>query len=186
MLEGLYNGGGTMRQANDDIGAHWPAGVADHITIELHDPVTYSTIIGTVTNVSLSTTGIATAAIPGIYNGSYFVTIKHRNSVETTTAAAVSFAGASISQSYGSTGNVFGGNMKSSGELPTPHYLIYGGDVNHDGGVDTDDYIGIDNDSYNYVTGYFDTDVDGNGTVDTNDYIIVDNNNYNYIGTVHP
>ena len=35
LLEGLYKGGGTMNQAFDDMGPHWPAGVSDHITVEL-------------------------------------------------------------------------------------------------------------------------------------------------------
>jgi poly-D-alanine transfer protein DltD len=58
--------------------------------------------------------------------------------------------------------------------------------VNQDGSIDTRDYIGVDNDSYNYVTGYIVTDVDCNGVIDTRDFIYIDNNNYNYVGAVHP
>jgi PKD repeat protein len=183
LLEGLHNGTGAMYQARDEYGPHWPAGVADHITIELHNASTYNTIVYTIANVSLSTGGAASVNVPSIYDGSYYITIKHRNSVETTTATAVLFTGSIVSRSFGIKTNVYGGNL---GGPVGGYYFIYAGDVNQDGIIDTQDYIGIDNDSYNYNSGYLDTDVDGNGSVDTNDYIAVDNNNYNYIGTAHP
>jgi len=183
MLEGLYNGGATMRQAQDGTGNHWPAGVADHITVELHDAITYATIVYTATDVPLSTTGTATLIVPGTYNGTYYITIKHRNSLETTTASAVSFASGIVNQSYGLPVNVFGGNLGLSIDS---NYLIYTGDVNQDGAIDSRDYISVDNDSFNFATGYLPTDVDGNGIIDSRDFISIDNSNYNFIGTSHP
>jgi hypothetical protein len=183
LLQGLYNGSGTMRQAYDELGPHWPSGVADHITVELHNAASYSTIEYVITSVPLSTTGTATLTIPSNYNGSYYITIKHRNSLETTTSVPVSFSENIISRSFGTPSNVFGNNVTLSYD---GRYLIYAGDVNQDGFIDTQDYVGIDNDSYNYMAGYLVTDVDGNGMIDTNDYIFVDNNNYNYIGAAIP
>jgi len=172
-----------MRQASDEYGSHWPAGVADQITIELHSASSYSTIVYTISNVPLSTSGTATVTIPAAYAGSYYITVKHRNSLETTTVTTVSFSASVISQSFGSPSNIYGGNLASTYD---GRYVIYAGDVNQDGFIDTQDYVDIDNDSYNYMAGYLISDVDGNGMVDTNDYIFVDNNNYNYISTVHP
>jgi hypothetical protein len=183
MLEGLYSGLGTMRQAQGALGANWPAGVADHITVELHSATTYPTIVFTALDIPLSTTGTATVTIPSTYSGSYFITIKHRNSVETTTATAISFAGSLINQSFGALANVFGSNLGLSIDS---HYLIYGGDVNQDGFVDSGDYTPVVNDNANYVSGYLSTDVNGDGFVDSGDYTIVVNNNAFYIGTSHP
>ncbi len=183
MLQGLYNGSGTMRQAFDDLGAHWPAGVADHITVELHDATTYATVAYSVANVALSTTGTATVTIPGTYNGSYYITIKHRNSIQTTTATAVSFVGNTINQSYGTPADVFGGNIGLSVDN---HYLIYSGDVNQDGVIDSGDLIPVINDYYNYLGGYLSTDIDGNGVIDSSDLIPIINNFYNYIGIITP
>jgi len=45
LLEGLYNSGGTMRQAWNALGPQWGAGIADHITVELHNATKYSTIV---------------------------------------------------------------------------------------------------------------------------------------------
>jgi len=183
LLQGIYNGSGTMRQVYDELGPHWPSGVADHITVELHNATSYYTVEYSVSSVPLSTTGTATVTIPATYTGSYYITVKHRNSLETTTAVPVSFAGSIISQSFGSPSSVYGNNLAVSYD---GRYLIYAGDVNQDGFIDTQDYVGIDNDSYNYLAGYLVTDVDGNGMIDTNDYIFVDNNNYNYIGAAIP
>jgi hypothetical protein len=183
MLQGLYSGSGEMNQVWDESGPHWEEGVADHITIELHSSANYSTVVHTATDVELNTDGTASLTIPAEYNGSYYITIKHRNSVETTSAAPVSFAPGIINKSFGSRSEVYGGNLGESGD---GYYVIYAGDVNQDGFIDTQDFIGVDNDSYNYRSGYLVTDVDGNGFIDTNDYIFIDNNNYNYIGTIHP
>jgi hypothetical protein len=183
ILQGLYNGSGEMNQAWDEFGPRWEAGVADHIAIELHSSTNYSTIVYTAVDVELKTDGTASVTIPAEYNGSYYITIKHRNSVETTSASAVSFSPVTINKSFGSRSDVYGGNLGESGD---GYYVIYAGDVNQDGFIDTQDFIGVDNDSYNYRSGYLVTDVDGNGFIDTNDYIFIDNNNYNYIGTIHP
>jgi len=183
MLESLFAGSATMHQAQDDMGPHWPAGIADHITVELHNASTYSTIVYTATDVELTTSGTAIVTVPSTFSSSYYITIKHRNSIETTTDAAVSFAGSTITQSFGLPTNVYGGNL---GGPVNGHYYIYGGDVNQDGYIDTGDYIDIETDAYNYLTGYLTSDVNGDGYVDTSDYIIVETNAYNYVSTILP
>jgi hypothetical protein len=183
MLQGLYSGAGVMKEARDAVGPHWGTGIADNINIELHNAVTYSTVVYTASNVPLSISGLATVNIPVANNGSYYITIRHRNSLATTSSVAVPFATPVVNQSFGTPSSVYGSNLALSADS---HYLIYGGDVNQDGVIDFSDYIGVDNDSYNYVTGYVVTDVDGNGIVDFNDFILIDNNNYKYIVTIHP
>jgi hypothetical protein len=183
MLEELYRNNNTMIKVRDAVGPHWSDSIADHIKVELHNAGAYSTIVYTATDVPLSIAGNATVNVPAIYNGSYYITVRHRSSVETTTAAPVSFTGSAISQSFGLPANVYGGNLKAAGN---GHYLIYGGDVNQDRVVDTGDFIPIDNDSYNYVVGYVVSDVNGDGQVDTSDFIIVDNNSYNFVNAKLP
>jgi hypothetical protein len=182
-LEGLYTTGGLMRQAQGIAGNQYPGTTADVISVELHDAITYSTIIYTASNINLNTSGLATLTVPVIYSGSYFITIKHRNSVETTSATPISFAGSTITHSFAVPANVFGANLKLSGD---GSWLIYGGEVNQDGVVDSADATPVVNDAYNYATGYLTTDIDGNGSIDSGDYTIFINNSYNYIGTIHP
>ena len=183
MLEGLYNGSNTMRQAQDEMGAHWPSGIADHITVELHDAANYSTIVYSAADVPLSTTGNAEITVPENFSGNYYITIKHRNSIETTTAAAVSFAGSTIYQSFGNPANVYGGNLGLSID---DHYLIYGGDVNQDGVVDTGDFSSVVNEVFNYSSGCIFTDVNGDGITDSGDFTTLVNNSMNYVATSHP
>jgi len=181
-LEGLYAGNGTMNTA----ALHVPpfgAGVADLITVELHNPTTYLLAVS-IPNVQLSTTGTATVTVPSTYNGSYHITIKHRNSIETTTLNPVSFAGSTINQAF-TVGNVYGGNLGLMAG-PGTYYAIYAGDVDQNGSIDSGDFTPIDNDVTNYASGYLATDVNGDGSVDTGDFTSVDNNGLNYIGTVHP
>jgi hypothetical protein len=183
LLEGLYNGGGTMHQAADELGGpHFTAPTADQITVELHSAANYASILYTFPAVNLSTTGTATVAIPSTISGSYFITVKHRNSVETTSAAAVSFAAATINQSFGLAG-VFAGNL---GLTIDGYYAIYTGDVNQDGAIDSGDFTPVDNDASNYVSGYLATDINGDGAIDSGDFTSIDNNGLNYIGSAHP
>lgn len=181
-IEGLYSGAGTMSQAYDAAGPHWPAGVADHITVELRDAANYSTVIYS-EDIALSTSGIAIFDVTPNYNGTYFITVKHRNSIETTTPTALSFSGSSVSHNFtSSAAQAYGNNLKESAGL----FLIYSGDVNQDGSIDTGDMLPVDNDSFNYSSGYLSSDVNGDGLTDTGDMIYVDNNSAIYIGSMHP
>jgi subtilisin family serine protease len=183
LLEGLYAGSGTMRQAADENGPHFAPGVADHITVELHNVADYSIIEHTINGVELSTNGNATINIPPALNGNYYITIKHRNSIETTSSDPVSFAPPVINYAFSSPTNVFGGNLQM---MVDGAYTIFGGDVNQDGVVDTADMTPVDNDSDAYMAGYIDTDVNGDGGVDTADMTIVDNNSADYVESAHP
>jgi hypothetical protein len=140
----------------------------------LHSSGNYASIVYTAADVPLSTNGTATiSTIPVEYNGSYYITIKHRNSLETTTSVVASFAGSTINQSFGAKANVYGNNLGASLD---GHFLIYGGDVNQDGIVDTGDMNDVDNGSTAILFGYNAADANGDGIVDTSDMNIVDNN----------
>jgi photosystem II stability/assembly factor-like uncharacterized protein len=184
-FEGLYDGNGTMRQANDENGAHWPAGVADHITVELHDAASYGTIIYTASDVPLSTAGIATITVPSSHSGSYYITVKHRNSLQTVSATAKSFSGSSISQSFSSASDVFGGNVVLMAG-PGTHYAIYGGDVNQDDIIDSGDAAPVDNQAALASSGYIPEDVNGDGLIDSSDAAIIDNSAAMAIGVATP
>ncbi|MFH1121737.1 MAG: C25 family cysteine peptidase [Bacteroidota bacterium] len=183
LLEGLYNGNGTMRQANDEYGPHYGSGVADHVTVELHNSATYSNVVHAEAEVELGTDGNAVVNIPPALSGSYYLTVKHRNSIETTSASPVSFADPVVNYAFDLPAKAFGSNMLL---MIDGYYVIYGGDVNLDGTIDTGDGTPIDNDQFLFISGYVVTDVNGDGTVDTGDGTIVDNNQFFFVGTVLP
>jgi len=65
-------------------------------------------------------------------------------------------------------------------------FAIYSGDVNQDGIVDGTDASLVDNDAFNFVTGYVGTDVNGDDVVEASDAAIVDNNAFNFVGSITP
>ena len=191
-LEGLYIGSGTMSEAlNNEFIPQWGLGIADSITIELHDAVDYyAPVIFRSKNVKLSTVGTATVILPGTCNGSYYITIKHRSSIETTTATTFSFANEPITCDFAAhAADVFGENVK---DLSDGNFAIYCGDITSSGNlykypnaplqddqIDFGDinyiyaeYTDNENPQYGYVVG----DINGNGELEMEDMQLVYHN----------
>jgi photosystem II stability/assembly factor-like uncharacterized protein len=182
-LEALYDGSNRMREANGEAGPQFGEGIADEITVELHNASAYGTIDHTFNNVQVDIYGNTTITIPSELTGDYYITIKHRNSIETVSALPVSFAGSTITYAFDAPGKAYGNNLQ---QMTDGTWTIFGGDVNQDGSVDTGDMVPVDNDSSNYATGYLVSDVNGDGGTDTGDMIVIDNNSSNYVGAVTP
>jgi len=183
LLEGLYYSNGQMNQASGESGPQFGPGIADQITVELHNALNYIVIEHSVPEVNLGTNGSAYIGIPASFSNSYFLTVKHSNSIETTSASPVSFSGPVIDYAFSAPLNAYGGNLL---QMSDGQYVVYGGDVNQDDILDTADFSPVDNDQNNYVTGYVVTDVNGSGVVDTSDFSIIDNNQFNFIGAALP
>ena len=181
-LESLYNGLG-MNKAKDAIGDKYSGTIADQITVELHNPTNYATIVYSVNNVNLSTAGAATLTLPLTYSGSYYLTIRHRNSIETTSASPVSFSGGSISYSFDLPAKAFGNNLKLLGNGV---YGIFAADVNQDGVVDATDLVAVDNAAATFSSGYVNTDVNGTGQVDASDITMTEANSAIFVTVKKP
>ncbi|MBK8553203.1 MAG: hypothetical protein IPL53_19945 [Ignavibacteria bacterium] len=114
--------------------------------------------------------------------GNYYLTVKHRNSLETWSKnggesltrgefAAYDFT-YSIAQAYGN-------NLVLKGS----EYCAYSGDINQDGAIDLTDVIAVYNSSNSFLTGYVTLDVNGDSVVDLQDVVIVYNNTVKFILT---
>ena len=183
-LEGLYSGGGTMHQAYDDLGPHFGTGITDQVTIELHNASNYAIVEYSSGLVNLGTNGnITVGSIPASLSGSYYVTIKHRNSIETVSALPVSFSGSTINYAFDNASKAYGSNMLL---LIDGRWVIYGGDVNQDGIIDGGDMAPIDNLSASAASGYLVEDANGDGLVDGGDMAIVDNNSATAVSIIVP
>ena len=183
-LEGLYAGGGIMNQAQGLSGPQFGPGIADQVTVELHNALNYSNIVYSLGLVNVSTSGnIAISAIPALYNSSYYLTIRHRNSIETTSASAISFAGTTVNYDFSTAATqAYGNNLKHMGTV----YAIYGGDATQDGYVDGSDMAVVDNASTAVLHGYNPQDVNGDGIVDGSDMAMVDNNSTAIVQAIKP
>ncbi|MFZ4707280.1 MAG: hypothetical protein ACOYMF_14840 [Bacteroidales bacterium] len=182
-LEGLYAGAGVMNPSYDEFGLHFAAGVADVVTLELRNSTT-GVLEYSLTDVDLSTSGDVTATVPASYSGDYYIYVKHRNSIATSSSNFVSFASGSVI-SYDFTTSVsqaYGDNMKDMGGV----FAIFCGDVDQDGGVGTLDLGLVDNQSAIAGAGYMPEDVDGDGGIGTLDMGLIDNNSAVAVGSYLP
>ena len=182
-LEGLYTGSNTMHPAMDASGPHWGEFIADKLTIELHEETNYSNIVYTANDVSLSPSGMGTFTLPSLFNSNYYLTIRHRNHILTTTSSPISFSSSTINYAFDMPSKAFGNNMVL---MTGGNWAFYAGDVNQDGIIDGSDLSDIGNKNDLFSTGYLPEDVNGDGLVDGSDMNISGNNNDLFIGVITP
>lgn len=132
----------------------------------------------------LDSNGMGSFTFPNAANSvSYYIVIRHRNGLETWSAAGNSFTSGNLSYDFTlSSSQAYGNNQILKGTK----YCIYNGDVNQDGAIDVSDLGLIDNDIYNFVSGYVAADVNGDGIVDISDIEVADNNTYNFVSLIRP
>ncbi|MBS1517991.1 MAG: hypothetical protein JSS91_07880 [Bacteroidetes bacterium] len=123
-----------------------------------------------------------------VASGNYYLKLKHKNTLETWSRAGGETITQGIGFSYDFTpfaSNAFGNNMVQVDFLPV-RYAFYSGDINDDGIVDINDMGYIENDIFNFTTGYAQSDLNGDGTVDLADITFADNNSFNFITKITP
>jgi hypothetical protein len=171
-LEGLYNTATDQMNKAQDAGPvnRFPATIADRITIELHEPGNYGTPVAT-TTANLLQDGTAVAYLPE--SGSYYLTIKHRNHLETVSAATIDFATATSYNFTTAASQAYGNNML---ELETGVFGVYGGDVDQDGILTVIDLSASTDDVRAGQTGYLITDINGDALITVIDLAMITDN----------
>ncbi|MBK9331527.1 MAG: T9SS type A sorting domain-containing protein [Ignavibacteria bacterium] len=102
-----------------------------------------------------------------------YIVIKHRNSLEIWSATPVRvYEDQSNEMNFTVAGNTYGNNSFNAGKRTVMH----SGDVNQDGFIDLEDYSLIENDVWNFTTGYAATDLNGDEFVDLEDLTIIESN----------
>lgn len=159
----------------------------DTLTVNLRNQSFPYSVAGTAKAVVSKLDFTARFYFGNVAPGYYWIEVKHRNSIRTWSSQPQAFK-RNIATEYDMTahpGRAYGSNMILVDNSPV-RYAIYGGDVNQDGIVDAVDALLVDNDSFNFLTGYYSTDVNGDYSVDLADALLVDNNSTNFVGTVIP
>lgn len=114
---------------------------------------------------------------------SYFIAVKHRNSIETWSSNAEAFTGQNISYNFTiDSSQAFGNNLTLKGQK----FCIYSGDVDQNGFIDISDLALIDSDAFNFTSGYVITDLNGDSFTDLSDYALADNNAAHFIARITP
>lgn len=171
--QGFYNASGYLN-------------ASDTVLVLLANVASPYAIVDSAYAILDSLTFTATATMSAANSGTYYVVVKHRNSVETWSASGVAYTkGSTTSFDFTSAATQAYGSNET--EVATGVFGIYGGDCNQDGYVDPLDLSLVDQDSFNYVSGRAGiTDINGDGFVDPLDLSIVDQNSFNYVGVKLP
>ncbi|MBS1518734.1 MAG: endonuclease [Bacteroidetes bacterium] len=172
LTEGLYDVSNNRLNKNDTV------------KVYLRNSASPFAVADSSENTVDSLTYACTFHFPNISSGSYYIEVKHRNSVETWSKYPQFLSSGNILNYDFSTSAVkaFGDNLILKGGK----YCLFSGDVNQDGTIDLTDLSLIDNDAFNFISGYTVTDINGDDIVDLTDASITDNNAYNFIGKITP
>jgi hypothetical protein len=144
----------------------------DDVTVELRDSSTNALVVSTTAR--LKTDGTAIATFGTAPSGSFYIAVKHRNSLETWSATAQTVGATPLTYDFTTAANkAYGNNMI---QLESGVYGFYSGDLNQDGFIESGDYPSLYNDSDAGLEGYYSTDLNGDGFVESGDYPILFNN----------
>ena len=161
--------------------------IADTVSVILKNgSAPYSTIDSARCVVDPSTMTVS-MLLNGMVSGiQHYIVIRHRNSLETWTYSfSGTFQDSAFIDMTSAQSKAFGNNMVQVNNSPV-RFALFSGDVNQDGAIDGSDLVMIDNDAYNFSTGYLVTDLDGNDFTDASDIAIADNNASQYISVISP
>lgn len=132
----------------------------------------------------LDQNGFAVLSFSNISNGSsYYLQLKHRNSLSTWSQNAQTFNSGNITYDFTTSGNqAYGNNMT----LKLGKYCIYSGDVNNDGTISLTDVLTIYNSAITFSSGYVLTDLNGDNYVDLSDITYCFNNASAFVAAITP
>jgi hypothetical protein len=179
-LQGSYTGNSTMAATLYDLGESTDATAADTIEVNLWAASTTAT--ATAPNYSakvvLHTNGMASVIFPGsALGGSYYVAVRHRNSLETWSAAPITTASTnSVDFSASATAAYGDGVNAPTVSVGSGVFALYSGDVNQDGTIDSQDMTIAENDASSFLFGYNASDCNGDGSSDSGDMTLIENN----------
>lgn len=176
-LEGFYTGFSTMAANLYDVAVSNDPTAADYITVNLWNPFSLSNPVPDYSITTLlHTNGTASMLFPPAVTGnSFYIAVKHRNSIETWSHDPVLFSPVTFYDFSSGLETAYNdGAIAPMKNLGDGHFAFYAGDINQDGAIDAQDMNVIDNEIGFF--GYNISDVNGDGATDAQDMNFVDNN----------
>jgi hypothetical protein len=182
-MQGYYTGSGTMTSVLLNQGISSDPNEVDTITVELYDGATGTSLEASAQGV-IMTDGTVSLSLPAdVVGNDYYIAVKHRNTVATWSAAAVTFSSTTSYDFTSAASQAFGDNMI---EVETGVFAMFTGDINQDEFIDPFDYPSFELDNVTFAGGYLATDLNGDGFVDPFDYPVFELNNVNFVMSAHP
>ena len=182
-LQGYYLSGSTMQSVlNNEAVPSSLTTQTDTITVELHHPTTFVLIDSKKAVLLTNGTVSVTFTQPA---GSYYLAIRHRNTLQTWSAAPVACTVSTPLYNFTTAANKAYANNQV--QVVPGIWAFFTGDLNQDQFIDPFDFWGFDTDSQNGVQGvYVATDFNGDGFVDPFDFQVFDENSQNGVSSIHP
>lgn len=180
-IQGYYSGNSMMQPVLMNQGLISDSTITDSVDILFYNASTLQQeeVIQTV----LYTNGYINFNLPFSIVGSYYIAIRHRNSLLTWSSVPLAFP---LTSSYDFTtaaNKAYGDNQVNVG---SGVFAIYSADVNQDDNVDLLDASQVEIDISNFEYGYFNTDINGDGNVDLLDYPLLETNISSFVFAQHP
>lgn len=178
-LEGLFDGSGNRKVQDANLGQdYFPGPVSDQLTVELMESVAPYAVVYHADHVNLYQNGNCSFTIPGSLSDSYYIIVRHRNSLFVSSSIPVAFNSnvdysfsSSVTQAY----QYFGG-IDPLVQVSPGVYALYMGDVDQNGIVDIDDMGAMVSDVVIGTVAYVPADLDGLGWVDIDDMSAINPN----------
>jgi len=135
----------------------------------------------------VSDSGKSVCMFSNAASGTYFIEVKHRNSIETWSSTGIAMTqGTTVDYDFtNAASGAFGNNLIQVDNSPVK-FAVYNGNVNQDNLIDLSDVLQVYNDASLFKTGYIVTDVNGNNITDLSDVLITSNNSNNFVSVVRP
>lgn len=175
-LEGLYNSSANRHNKKDTVTAY------------LREAKSPFTIVDSSKAVIDSLTFTGAFRFNKAYSGTYYIALKHRNSIQTWSKAGGEDYDPMTLESYNFTdaqSKAYGNNLLSVDISPV-RFALYSGDVNQDLTIDGSDLVIIENDAENFTSGYVPSDLNGDNNVDGSDLMFAENNSQNFVSAILP
>lgn len=170
-FQGYYLGANKMVAASNP--SSNPT-LCDTFTVELHNSTSPYELLFSAKD-TIDVNGNSHVRIPNVtLNKSYYVVLKHRNTLETWSKNPVLFTSSTVSYDFSPAANkAFGDNQAN---LNDGNFALWSGDVTQNGTIDVTDLDLIENNSLLFITGYTRYDITGNRITESPDYSLVENN----------
>jgi len=151
----------------------------DTVTVTLYDALSTSTIVDVAQGV-LMTDGTMSVTFANASSGvDYWIGVTHRNSLETWSAAPVTFSSTTSYDFTSGLAQAYSIGLDAMVEIGTSGvYALWTGDLNQDDFIDATDFTIYDADNAaGLLFDYYATDMNGDGFVDATDFTIYDASN---------
>ena len=193
-IQGFYTSDGLMD--NDGLGGNLyvinipgtiPTDV-DTVTISAMNAVTPLLEVEQKKGVLKTNGDVSVSFSPSVSAGQlYYIKVDHRNTIATWSKFPVLFTNITSYDFTTSSSQAFDDGFNPPMKLVAPgKWALYSGDINGDGGVDSQDMTIEENSSNGGLFGYYTSDLNGDGGSDSLDMTIIEDNGNAGVFEAHP